>query len=77
MKVHVGVGDFDPRDARLTPVWERLSRDRVPVVMHIGSGPQPGQVAALVRLGPGDGWLRQVCHGNAAWLLARVRTARP
>lgn len=42
VKSHLAVGGYDPRDARLRPVWARLSALRVPVVMHTGSGPEPG-----------------------------------
>jgi predicted TIM-barrel fold metal-dependent hydrolase len=41
-KVHVQVGDFDPRDPRLDPVWGRLAEAGTPVVLHAGSGPLPG-----------------------------------
>lgn len=42
-KTHLQVGGFDPRDARLRPVWRRLARAGVPVVVHAGSGPHPGR----------------------------------
>ena len=42
-KVHVQVGDFDPRDALLTEVWGMLSDAGAPVVVHCGSGPLPGR----------------------------------
>lgn len=41
-KVHLQVGAFDPRDMLLRPVWRRLAAAGVPVVVHAGSGPQPG-----------------------------------
>ncbi len=41
-KAHVQVGGYDPRDPLLRPVWRRLAAARVPVVIHAGSGPQPG-----------------------------------
>lgn len=41
-KVHLQVGSFDPRAAVLRPVWRRLEEARVPVVVHAGSGPEPG-----------------------------------
>jgi uncharacterized protein len=41
-KIHLQVGAFDPRDCRLEPVWARLDRLAVPVVIHAGSGPEPG-----------------------------------
>jgi uncharacterized protein len=41
-KVHLQVGGYDPRDARLRPVWARLATAGLPVVVHAGSGPEPG-----------------------------------
>jgi uncharacterized protein len=41
-KVHLSVGAFDPRDPLLDPVWRRLSAAAIPVVVHAGSGPEPG-----------------------------------
>jgi hypothetical protein len=41
-KTHVQVGDFDPRDPLLDPVWGQLAEAGVPVVVHCGSGPLPG-----------------------------------
>jgi uncharacterized protein len=42
-KVHVQVGDFDPRHPLLDPVWARLAEAGTPVVIHCGSGPRPGR----------------------------------
>ena len=42
-KVHVQVGDFDPRDDLLDDVWGMVSDAAVPVVVHCGSGPLPGR----------------------------------
>jgi predicted TIM-barrel fold metal-dependent hydrolase len=42
-KVHVQVGDFDPRDRLLDPVWGRLEETGIPVVIHCGSGPRRGR----------------------------------
>jgi len=42
-KVHVQVGDYDPRDTELDDVWGQLSEAAVPVVVHCGSGPIPGR----------------------------------
>ncbi|GAA1533150.1 amidohydrolase family protein [Kribbella lupini] len=42
-KVHVQVGDYDPRDAELDAVWGQLAEAGVPVVVHCGSGPIPGR----------------------------------
>jgi hypothetical protein len=41
-KVHVQVGDFDPRDELLDPVWGMLAEAGVAVVVHCGNGPMPG-----------------------------------
>lgn len=41
-KAHVQVGGYDPRDELLDQVWDTLAQSRVPVVVHCGSGPQPG-----------------------------------
>ena len=42
-KVHVQVGDYDPRDDELDAVWGQLAEAGVPVVVHCGSGPLPGR----------------------------------
>jgi len=42
-KAHVQVGGYDPRDALLDDVWGRLAEAAVPVVVHVGSGPSPGE----------------------------------
>ncbi len=42
-KVHLQVGDFDPRDGLLDEVWGLLAEAAVPVVVHCGSGPIPGR----------------------------------
>ncbi|RBY74902.1 amidohydrolase [Geodermatophilus sp. TF02-6] len=42
-KVHVQVGDFDPRHPLLDPVWARLAETGTPVVVHCGSGPLTGE----------------------------------
>lgn len=42
-KVHVQVGDYDPRDDELDAVWGLLAEAAVPVVVHSGSGPIPGK----------------------------------
>lgn len=50
-KVHLQVGDFDPRDPALTPVWGMLADAGVPVVVHAGSGPVPGRYTGPVIFG--------------------------
>jgi predicted TIM-barrel fold metal-dependent hydrolase len=42
-KVHVQVGDFDPRHPLLDAVWARLEQSGTPVVIHCGSGPLAGE----------------------------------
>ena len=42
-KVHLQVGDFDPRDRQLRDVWAMLADAAIPVVVHCGSGPAPGR----------------------------------
>lgn len=42
-KSHVQVGGYDPGDPLLDPVWGLLAEAGVPVVMHCGSGPAPGE----------------------------------
>jgi uncharacterized protein len=42
-KAHVQVGGYDPRDPLLEPVWGLLAESGTPVVVHCGSGPQPGR----------------------------------
>lgn len=41
-KAHVQVGRYEPNDPLLDPVWGILEDAAVPVVIHCGSGPAPG-----------------------------------
>jgi uncharacterized protein len=41
-KAHVQVGGYDPNDALLEPVWALIEDQRIPTVVHAGSGPEPG-----------------------------------
>jgi hypothetical protein len=41
-KVHIQVGNYDPREPVLDPVWGRLAEAQVPAIVHCGSGPAPG-----------------------------------
>jgi predicted TIM-barrel fold metal-dependent hydrolase len=41
-KVHIQVGNYDPGEPVLDPVWGRLAEARIPAVVHCGSGPAPG-----------------------------------
>ncbi|MBB1013834.1 amidohydrolase [Dietzia schimae] len=42
-KSHIQVGEYDPRDPLLEPVWGVLSEAQVPTVIHCGSGPVAGE----------------------------------
>ncbi|MBB1021292.1 amidohydrolase, partial [Dietzia sp. E1] len=42
-KSHIQVGEYDPRDPLLDPVWGVLSEAQVPTVIHCGSGPVAGE----------------------------------
>lgn len=50
-KVHLQVGDFDPREPVLDAVWGLLSDARIPVVVHAGSGPVPGPHTGVEQIG--------------------------
>ncbi|ORV45122.1 amidohydrolase [Mycolicibacter engbaekii] len=58
-KAHIQVGDYDPNDPLLDEVWGSLADSGIPVVIHCGSGPQPGRftgpgpVRRLLRRHPG------------------------
>ncbi len=41
-KAHVQVGQYDPGDPLLDPVWGVLVEAAIPVVVHCGNGPVPG-----------------------------------
>ncbi len=42
-KAHLQVGRYDPSDSLLDDVWGIIDDARVPVVLHCGSGPVPGE----------------------------------
>ena len=42
-KVHIQVGAFSPDDPLLVPAWTAIARAGVPVVIHAGSAPLPGE----------------------------------
>ncbi|WP_280276304.1 amidohydrolase family protein [Nocardia wallacei] len=42
-KVHIQVGDFHPCDPLLNDVWGMLAEAGIPVLIHCGSGPAPGE----------------------------------
>lgn len=50
-KAHLQVGAYDPRDPLLDEVWGALAEDRVPVVVHAGSGPTPGPFTGPAAIG--------------------------
>lgn len=42
-KAHIQVGDYDPNDPLLDDAWGSIEDAGTPVVIHCGSGPQPGR----------------------------------
>lgn len=66
-KVHVQVGGFDPRDARLDPVWGMLADAGVPAVVHTGSGPHEGAFT-----GPGPFGEVMVRHPSLTAVIAHL-----
>lgn len=42
-KAHVQVGRYEPNDPLLEHVWGMIEDARIPVVIHCGSGPVPGE----------------------------------
>lgn len=42
-KAHIQVGDYDPNDPLLDEAWGVIEDAGIPVVIHCGSGPQPGR----------------------------------
>jgi predicted TIM-barrel fold metal-dependent hydrolase len=42
-KVHIQVSGFHPRNPLLDPVWGMIEDARIPVLIHCGSGPAPGE----------------------------------
>jgi predicted TIM-barrel fold metal-dependent hydrolase len=42
-KAHVQVGRYEPNDPLLDPVWGAIEDAGIPVVIHCGSGPAPGE----------------------------------
>ncbi|GAA4426165.1 amidohydrolase family protein [Actinokineospora soli] len=47
VKAHVQVGAYDPRSPLLDPAWGMLADAGVPVVVHCGHGPLPGEHTGL------------------------------
>lgn len=50
-KVHLQVGDFDPRSEEIDEVWGLLAERGVPVVVHASSIPLPGRCTGPVPVG--------------------------
>lgn len=50
-KVHVQVGNFDPRDLLLDEAWGMLADAGMPVVVHAGSGPARGAFTGPAPIG--------------------------
>jgi len=51
IKVHVQVGAFDPRSALLDRAWGLIADAGVPVIVHCGHGPVPGEHTGLAVFG--------------------------
>ncbi|UQX89513.1 amidohydrolase [Jatrophihabitans telluris] len=66
-KVHVQVGEFDPSDDVLDPVWGLLADAGIPVVVHCGSGPLPGRFT-----GPGPIEVVLARHRKLAAVIAHA-----
>ncbi|WP_265448117.1 amidohydrolase family protein [Flexivirga meconopsidis] len=49
-KMHVQVGAYRPDDELLEPAWEALAASGVPVVIHAGSAPIPGEFTGSERV---------------------------
>ncbi|MCA1005418.1 amidohydrolase [Rhodococcus hoagii] len=49
-KSHIQVGDYDPNDPLLDPVWGLLEDSGIPIVIHCGSGPAPGRYTGPDRI---------------------------
>ncbi len=49
-KAHLQVGDYDPNDPLLEPVWDQLEEAGLPLVIHCGSGPAPGRFTGPGRI---------------------------
>ncbi|ART72742.1 amidohydrolase [Mycobacterium dioxanotrophicus] len=49
-KAHIQVGRYDPNDPLLTDVWGVIEDAGVPVIIHCGSGPVPGEFTGPLRI---------------------------
>lgn len=68
-KAHLQVGTYDPRDRLLQPVWGRLAAGSIPVIVHAGSGPEPGPFT-----GPGPFGEVLDAHPNLVAIIAHMGT---
>ena len=50
VKVHVQVGAFDVHDPLLDEVWAVLEENGIPVIVHGGNGPVPGEFTGAYRM---------------------------
>jgi predicted TIM-barrel fold metal-dependent hydrolase len=66
-KAHVQVGGYDPADQLLDGVWGLLEDARIPVVIHCGSGPQPG-----AHTGPGPVRAVLAAHPRLRLIIAHM-----
>ncbi|GAB92650.1 amidohydrolase family protein [Gordonia rhizosphera] len=46
-KSHIQVGDYSPLDSLLDGVWSQIADSQVPVIIHCGSGPEPGRYTGV------------------------------
>jgi predicted TIM-barrel fold metal-dependent hydrolase len=82
LKLHCSVGDFDPADRRLTPVWDYVEAVALPVVVHAGHGidgttvaDELGPVGEVARRHPAAPIVIAHCgHRAVLEALALVRT---
>ena len=42
-KIHIQVGGFSPTDPQLDAAWSLVAESGVPVIIHCGNGPHPGE----------------------------------
>jgi hypothetical protein len=66
-KVHVQVGRFDPSDPLLDECWAMLADAAIPVIVHAGSGPTPGEFT-----GPGPIGAVLARHPQLAMIAAHM-----
>ncbi|QCU79180.1 amidohydrolase [Citricoccus sp. SGAir0253] len=69
-KVHVQVGGFSPLDPRLDHAWRSLEEAAVPVVIHCGSGPHPGEFT-------GPGRIRELVDRHPGLVLVIAHAGLP